>query len=177
MSWFHFWLSLHVTAAIVAFGPTFVFPLIGSMMAKNPMHANFALRVDEAIEDRLVIPFALTMPVSGLAMAWIVHVQWEHNPWLIAALVLYTTALTIAIFMQRPAIHKLIEMTSHAPAGAQPGAAPVPAAVGAGPGAQVAGPPPEMLRIINGVKMRGMLLTLLLLSIIVLMVWKPGGNI
>jgi len=170
MSWFHFWLWLHVTAAIIAFGPTFVFPLIGAVSGKHPQHAGFGLLLSEVIEMRLVIPFALTMPVSGLGLAFTLGIEWNHNAWLIAGLSLYVVAMYIAIVLQAPVVRRLVAMTMHAPAGA---AAPLPA----GPGAAQAGPPPEMAALIARMKLQGMLLTLLLISIITLMVWKPGGNI
>ena len=168
MSWFHLWLFLHVTAAIVAFGPTFAFPIIGAVSRKNPAHAPFGLLVSEVIEMRLVIPFALSMPISGLGLAYTVNVEWNHNPWLIAALVVYATAMFVALALQAPVLRKLVQMTSHAGA-----AAPMPA----GPGAAAAGPPPAMAALLKRMQIQGMMLTVFLITIIVLMVWKPGGNI
>jgi predicted integral membrane protein DUF2269 len=166
MSWFHLWLFLHVTAAIVAFGPTFVFPLIGAASRRHPQHAGFGLLVSEVIEMRLVIPFALSMPVSGLGLAFSVSIDWSHNPWLIAAIAVYAAAIFTALVLQAPLVHKLVEMTAHAPA-------PMPA----GPGAAAAGPPPAMAAMLKRVQLQGMAMTVFLLTIIVLMVWKPGGNI
>jgi hypothetical protein len=170
MSWFHFWLFLHVTAAIIAFGPTFTFPLIGAVARKNPAHMGFGLLLSEVIEMRLVIPFALTMPVSGLGMAFTLGIEWNHNAWLIAGLTLYVIAMFTAIVLQAPVVRKLVHMTNHAPAGA-------PSPVPAGPGAAHAGPPPAMLALAKRMQLQGMFLTVLLIAIIVLMVWKPGGNI
>lgn len=168
MSWFHLWLFLHVTAAIVAFGPTFAFPLIGAVARKNPAHMGFGLLVSEVIEMRLVIPFALSMPVSGLGLAFTLQIEWNHNPWLIAALVVYTAAIYTAIVLQAPVVRKLVQMTAHAP---------VPAPLPAGPGAELAGPPPAMVALLKRMQVQGMILTGFLMVIIVLMVWKPGGNI
>ncbi|HEV7679362.1 MAG TPA: DUF2269 family protein [Candidatus Dormibacteraeota bacterium] len=166
MTWFHFWLFLHVTAAIIAFGPTFVFPLIGIAARNEPAHIGFALKLDAAIEDRLVIPFALTMLVSGIGLSAALSIDWKSNPWLTIGLVLYLVALFIAVFVQRPVVHRLI----HLAAGMRE---PAPA----GPGAAPAGPPVEFLRLIGRVRIFGMVLSGLLIAIIVLMVWKPGGNI
>jgi len=166
VSWFHTWLFLHVTAAIIAFGPTFVFPLIGAVSRKHPEHAGFGLLLSEVIEMRLVIPFALSMPVSGLGLAYTLGIEWGHNPWLIAGVVLYAAAIYTALVLQAPVVRKLVKMTAHAPA-------PVPA----GPGAELAGPPPEMAALLTRMQIQGMVLTALLISIIVLMTWKPGGNI
>jgi hypothetical protein len=166
MTWFHIWLFLHVTAAIIAFGPTFVFPLIGAVSRQQPMHAGFGLLLSEAIEWRLVIPFALSMPVSGVGLAISLSIDWGQNPWLIAALVVYAAAMYTALVLQAPVVRKLVQMTAHAPA-------PLPA----GPGAEMAGPPPEMAALLKRMQLQGMLLTVFLFVIIVLMVWKPGGNI
>ncbi len=169
MSWFHLWLFLHVTAAIVAFGPTFVFPLIGAVSKRHPMHAGFGLLLSEVIEMRLVIPFALSMPVSGLGLAFTLGIEWNHNPWLIAGVAIYAVAMYIAIVLQAPIVRRLVQMTMHGPAAT----APMPA----GPGAAAAGPPPEMARMLKRMRIQGMILTGMLISIIVLMTWKPGGNI
>ncbi len=175
MSWFHLFLFLHVTAAIIAFGPTFTFPLIGSLGKNNPQHMGFALKVVGALESKIVIPFVLTMPVSGLLMAFNIKIEWNHNIWLIAALCVYTAAVTFAIGVQSPVIHKLIAMTSGAPhgSGAPAMAQPMPV----GPGAAAAGPPPAFLALVKRMQMGGMLLTVAFFVIMVLMIWKPGGNI
>lgn len=166
MTWFHIWLFLHVTAAIIAFGPTFVFPLIGAVSRSHPMHAGFGLLLNEAIEWRLVIPFALSMPVSGVGLAISLSIDWGSNPWLIAALVVYAVAMYTALVLQAPVVRKLVQMTAHAPA-----------PLSAGPGADLAGPPPEMAALLKRMQLQGMMLTVFLFVIIVLMVWKPGGNI
>jgi hypothetical protein len=168
MSWFHLWLFLHVTAAIVAFGPTFALPLVGALGRDNPTHMSFALRVIGTLERKLIIPFVMTMPVSGVLLAISVSIEWNHNPWLIAALAVYAVALTFALGVQRPVIEKLIDMTSGAGA---------PAAVPAGPGAAVAGPPPAFLALVKRMQMGGMALTVAFFVIMFLMIWKPGGNI
>lgn len=170
MSWFKLWLLLHIAAAIIAFGPTFVFPLIGAASRKNPMHGGFGLLVSEIIETRLVIPFALSMPVSGLGLAYTAQVNWGQNPWLIAGLSLYAIAMFIALVLQAPIVHRLVHMTNHAPAAVQQ-------AVPAGPGAAVAGPPPEMARMLKRMQIQGMMLSVLLITIIFLMVLRPGGNV
>src|SRR5437016_1599044 len=70
---FSLFLFLHVISAIIAFGPTFTFALIGAAGAKEPQHGNFGLRLAETITDRVVIPVALTMPVTGVLLIWFGH--------------------------------------------------------------------------------------------------------
>ena len=38
MNWLLFWLVLHVLGAILAFGPTYTFPIIGAMARQAPQH-------------------------------------------------------------------------------------------------------------------------------------------
>lgn len=162
-TWFTFFRFLHILAAIIAFGPSFVFPLLGSFSNKEPMHGNFALRVGAAIEDRLVIPFALTMPISGVLMLVTANgaVPWLRF-WFLLAVALYVIAMFVAVVVQRGIVHQMIHMTSHMPA-------PAPA----GPGAQSAGPPPEFLALVKRSQRNGMLLTVLLVVIVILMIFRP----
>jgi uncharacterized membrane protein len=160
---FQVFLFLHITAAVFAFGPSLVFPILGSMGGSEPMHGNFALRVSEKIEDRVVLPLALTMPVTGVLMIWTGSISLAHF-WLIAGIVLYAIAILFAIFVQRQTVIKMVHMTSHAPA---------PAA--AGPGAAPAGPPPEFLALVRRSQMGGMFLTVMILLILILMIFRPGS--
>lgn len=130
-------LVLHGLGAIVAFGPTFAFPLIGSMGGKEPMHANFATRVSEAISDRIVIPLALFQAVTGVGL--ILTRGWDvfATPWLLLGIVLYVIAISLSIFYQRPTVHRIIAMTSAPP---PPGAS---------------GPPPELLALLKRVQRTG----------------------
>ncbi len=68
MSLFPWLLWLHIFGAIIAFGPTFAFPLIGSMGGKEPMHANFAMRITEKIERGITIPLAIVQGITGLGL-------------------------------------------------------------------------------------------------------------
>jgi hypothetical protein len=162
MNWYLFWLFLHVMLAIIAFGPTFVFPLIGVLASRHPQHVWFALHLNEAIESRLVIPFALTMPVSGTALIIDRHIDLTASKWLGAGIILYIIALSLALFHQVPMTRRLIRISTAMPA--------------PGPGAVAAAPPPEMARILVRVRAVGMALFVLLFTIVALMIWKPGGT-
>jgi hypothetical protein len=159
VNWFLFWLVLHIAAAIIAFGPTFVFPIVGSTVQKHPQAMHFAMELNHKIETRLVLPVALTMIVSGTGLIFSAHINLLSNPWLLVAIVFYLTALGVAVFNQLPTTTKLVALTATAP---PPGAPPGP-------------PPPAVMALVNRARVGGMVLTVLLISIIVLMVLKPGG--
>ena len=163
-SWFTLFRLLHILGAIFAFGPNLVFPLIAAMSQKEPMHGNFSLRLMEKIEDRLVIPIALTMPVTGVLMILTGSISLAHF-WLLAGITLYVIAMVYALAVQRPTVMKMTHMTS----------GPMPAGAAAGPGAAPAGPPPEFLALARRAQLGGMFLLLMVLVIATLMVFRPGS--
>jgi hypothetical protein len=160
LNWFLLWLFLHIVGAIIAFGPTFVFPIIGGMIEKNPQHAHFAMELNHKIERGLVIPVAGTMLVSGAGLIVSTHVNPLGTWWLAAGILAYVTAFSIALFIQVPATTKLIEMTATPP----PADAPP-------------GPPPAMAVLINRLRTFGIVLTVLLFLIFFLMIVKPGPTV
>jgi uncharacterized membrane protein len=123
-------LPIHVVTAIVAFGPNFAMPIIAAMAAKEPQHGLFALRLTERIERRLVIPLALTMPISGGALAIAEGINPLVTHWLLGAILLYVVAMTYAIGVQVRVVERMIEIAGHMVPGG-----PV---LAAGPGAALA---------------------------------------
>ena len=160
-------LLLHVLGAIIAFGPTFAFPIMGAMGGKEPMHANFATRVTHRVTDRLVEPVALSMAVTGVGLIWSAGI----NPfapayrWLLVAIVIYVFGVLFSIFVQRPTVKRIIDLTG----GEGGGPPPAPA----GSGAPV-GPPPALAAAVASVQRNGIVLTIVLVSIVFLMVVKPS---
>jgi len=145
---------LHVLTAIVAFGPTFAFAIYGAQAGQQPQHANFMAHANHVVSDRLVLPLALTMPVTGLLIVWASGIDLTAAHWLALAIVLYVIAILISIFVQRPATMKLIDLTATPP--------------GAG------GPPPELPATVRSIQRNGMILGLLVVVIVALMVVKPS---
>jgi uncharacterized membrane protein len=156
-------LFLHIGAAIVAFGPTFIFPLIGAMARREPAHTNFAVRINEMLTDRVVIPFALTMPVSGLFLIYFAHVNLADRSgwWLDIAIVLYVILVSIGIFVQRPTVRRMVELTSNPPPAPAPGSPPP------------SGPPPAVRETAAQIQRNGSILGVLIVVIVLLMVAKP----
>ncbi len=143
-------LFVHVLTAIVAFGPTFAFPIIGAMAGKEPQYANFATRVSEAIEHKMVLPLALTMPVSGVFLIWSAKIDLLAARWLLLAIVLYAVALSYVILVQNPAVGRIIELSGQTPP-----------------------PLPELGAAVKKVQQGGMLITVLVVAIVLLMAVKP----
>ena len=157
-------LFLHIGGAIAAFGPTIAFPLIGTRAAAEPQHGNFALRITSFMTTRVVEPGAVFVFLMGLGL--ILTRGW--NPfttlWLGLAIILFLITLAYSVFIQRPTINRMVEMTATPPPPPVEGYPP-------------SGPPPEFVQASKHVARGGMLMTLLLVTILFLMVFKPtfGG--
>jgi len=159
MQWLFPWLLfLHVLAAVIAFGPTYSFSLIGGMAGGEPQHANFATRLTELITNRLVIPVALTMPVTGVAIILVngINLAAAQYRWLGVAIVVYVVIVSYAILVQRRTVERLVELTSAPP---PPGAS---------------GPPPEVPAVVRRIQLGGMFMGAGIVLILFLMVVKPG---
>lgn len=157
LAWLFPWLLfLHVLAAIVAFGPTFGFPIIGAMGGKEREHANFATRVSLTLSRRLVLPLGLTMPVTGVGMILVAGIDLAARSfwWLGIAIALYAIAITIALIVNIPTAARIVELTS-------------------GPPPAGGGPPPDLPGLIVRVKRGGQINTVLIVVIVLLMVVKP----
>ena len=151
-------LFLHVFGAILAFGPTYAYSIIGAMGGKEPQHANFATRVSEKIGTTLVYPLAILQGVTGVILILMSGRDLTKAPWLLIGIVLYIGALIFALTIQRNAVHHLIDLTTM-PAGGPPPGAP-------------AGPPPGVRETVRKIQMGGMGLGITVAVIVFLMVTK-----
>jgi uncharacterized membrane protein len=157
-------LLLHVGGAIIAFGPTFTLPIIGRMGGKEPQHVNFALRVAEVIETRLIVPLAILQGVTGVLLIWVIGINVldvKAFLWLDVAIVLYVIALAIVFRVAVPTTRALIEATNAPPPPPAPGSPPT------------SGPPPHIAALVKRLQQFGQITTVLLVLIIILMVTKP----
>ena len=149
-------LFLHALGAIVAFGPGFASMVVGPMVAKEPQHANFYARTQQATARKIVTPVSISLAVTGIALigvrGWGNITAGRH--WLEAGILLYVVSVVVAMAVQAPAGRKLVELTSQPPA----------------PGA---GPSPEIRAAAGRVRLGGMILTFLVVLIAFLMVTKP----
>jgi uncharacterized membrane protein len=151
--WFLF---LHILGAIVAFGPTFTFPIIGAMGGREPMHANFATRVSHRISERVVLPLAIFQAITGVGLILTHHWDLLNTHWLLLGIILYLVALSTALFVLIPTTARIIAMTSAPP---PPGAA---------------GPPPGLLALIHRVQRAGAINSVVIVAIVLVMVLKPA---
>jgi uncharacterized membrane protein len=176
-------LTIHILTAIGAFGPTFAFPLMASMAAREPQHGLFVLRLTDKIEKRMVLPLAMTMPVSGGLLIWSEGLTLQGSHWLVAAIALYLFAITYAVFVQVRTIDRMIELAEGMAGVRRPEPGAMQPSFAAGPGAALAtaetmdagraAAGAEMARLGARVRNGGILLTILIFAIVSLMAGKP----
>jgi uncharacterized membrane protein len=152
-------LFLHAMGAIVAFGPMFALPLIGSTAQRHPQHAHFAAIVSEVIERRLVLPFAMLQALSGVGLIWAAGISPFANLWLALGIVLYLIAIGYATAVQAKAAERMVALTSTPPT--------------PGPAGAPGGPSSEILATARKLQQGGLFLSGLVVVIVVLMVTKP----
>jgi len=157
-------LFLHIGGAVVAFGPTFAFPLIGAAGGREPQHAGFAVRATQLISTRLVGPVALWVGATGVLLI-VLSGRSPGELWLSVSILLYVLALAFSLLVAAPNTAKLVEATNTPPpappAGAAPGAPPP------------SGPPPHIAALVAKAQRNGMILGLFVIVILALMVLKP----
>jgi uncharacterized membrane protein len=161
--WFTFFMTLHILFVIVAFGPTFAFPLIGGMVGKHPQHSAILTEVIDTIERRMTIPLAVLVPLLGVGLIYTApgHIDLWKSEWLIISIVLYIMAFGFAVFVQTKNSAALVRSLRDIPPGPPPEGA--------------TGPPPHIAALVNKTRIGGMFLTTLVVVILILMVWRPGN--
>ncbi|MEX2547722.1 MAG: DUF2269 family protein [Chloroflexota bacterium] len=162
MDWiFLLLLFLHVGGAIVAFGPTFAFPILGPMAGHEPQHVNFALRFQKRVATTLIVPLALFQGITGLLLVWKIGFEILTHGWLLLAIALYVFLVGTSLAIGLPTLRRLIELTSAPPPAPPPGSPPP------------SGPPPHIAALVKRGRQIGMIQTALIVAIVFLMVTKP----
>ena len=152
-STFQLWMFLHILGAIAAFGYGFYAPIFGMASAKEPQHSNWFSRASKRLSNVIIMPFAISMFITGALLVETGGWEWSSR-WLSVAMALYVVALIIVFGLQRPALNKVIALSTNPP----------------GP----EGPDPELVKNVGRMKIYGVILLLLTLAILALMVWKPA---
>jgi uncharacterized membrane protein len=162
-------LLLHIFAAIVGFGTVFFNGLYGAQAKQRPGPGGVAIGEANFAVTMVAEWFIYSVPITGilLVLAQGDFEIWKFSQlWVWLSIVLYVVALGISHGSQIPASRRMNELSKElAAAGPPPEGAP--------PG----GPRPlgvDMVALGKRLGAGGAALSLLLVAILVLMVWKPG---
>jgi len=159
-TWFALLLVLHVSGAIIGLGPSFAFSIIGPAIGKQeaPAASLALMKVMEKIERGLVLPILIVVQLTtGILLIFNRHLDagffHSNRAWLLAGIGVYIVAMAISMGVNVPAMGKLIHMAENGQAGT-----------------------PEFGKLVKVTQSLGPVLTVLALAIMVLMIWKPGGQ-
>lgn len=156
MSYFELLLLIHIAGAIIGFGPTFAFSVMGPLAGQLPGPPGVGvLKAMVAVEKKLVYPFAFVVqPLTGVLLIFESgrNDNFFSYEWLWIGIILYVFAFYTAVFVQTPAIDKMIELAESGNAGND-----------------------EFQGLVKRTKTFGPVLGILLLTIIFLMIAKPGS--
>lgn len=156
MSYFEFLLLVHVGGAIIGFGPTFAFAVLGPTAKKNPGPGGLAIMEGMlAITNRLVLPVAIVIqPLTGVLLifeAGYSSTFWSQD-WLVGSIVLYAVAFYVSVLVQRPSLDSMIAFAKEGQAQSE-----------------------SFQSLAKRTATMGPILALLLVAIIIMMMLKPGA--
>lgn len=158
MTWYVFFLFLHILVATLAFGTAMLaFPFIGAFAEKDPTHLNFALRLNYALGRKAVTPLALSTFVLGIVLVILGNWNLRENEWLLISIVLFLITVADAQMITLPTVGRLAQLTDSQN---EP---------------ESAARSLEITRLVRKVRIGGTFSALLLVTITLLMVWKPGA--
>jgi uncharacterized membrane protein len=159
-TWFTILLILHVSGAIIGLGPSFAFSIIGPAIGKqeSPAASLALMEIMEKIEKALVLPILIVVQLAtGVLLIFnrgLNHNFFSsHRAWLLGGIGIYIVAMVISLGVNTPALGKMIHMAKGGQANT-----------------------PEFGRLVKISQTMGPILTVLALGIMVLMIWKPGGQ-
>ena len=139
---------LHIVLAIAAVGFTSTFGITMATTAGNPTALPFALTLIRRLSS-IATPCLLGLIVTGLLMGWDGNLQWTAL-WFAGGLALALVVLVVILTLAKPTLRRQLELVKQSP------------------------PPLEDLRRLAGRSRKvGAFLSLMALTIIGLMIFKP----
>lgn len=161
-------LFIHILAAIVGFGSTFVYAVGGGVARR--VRGPQALGITQAnirSSNILTTPLTWLTGLIGFGLVGMSDDVWElSDGWVLTSIVLWLTGGIIAAVVLRPTAHKMLRLQEELVAmGPPPEGAP-----------PAGGPPPEVAELEAAGKTMGMtsgILHLIFLVVLYLMVFKP----
>ncbi|MFP5318239.1 MAG: DUF2269 family protein [Acidimicrobiia bacterium] len=162
---YKFLLVLHLLAVIAGFGPTILAPAFGAQAKARKGREGLAIA--EATFD-VLSKYAewiiYSVPILGILLVLVSDDAWQFSDtWISLSFLLYIVALGLVHAVHFKNLKRMNVLMAELAAGPPPGAG------GGGPPPQVA----ELEQRGKQVAMVGMILNLILVTIVVLMVWKP----
>ena len=158
---------LHIISIIVGFGGVVLNGIYGNEAKKRKGPGGAAIGEANLTVTRLAEKVILTVPLWGIGLVFMSDGVWEFSQlWVILALVLFIATMGVATGVQLKNQKRMVQLANELVAAGPPPA-----------GAAAGGPPPqvaEMEELEKKLGMGGAFLSLMIVVLIYLMVFKPG---
>lgn len=112
---FFWFLFIHIGAAIVGIGPSFIYSRIGQAGGREPAHALFAMRLSRSLSTRWTHPLALVVLLSGFALVWIRGYDLLNTMWLTVSMVIFIISFLYASLVQNRDLTRSLELIEQGP--------------------------------------------------------------
>ena len=150
MDWYPWLKTLHILFAIVAVGLNISYGVWQVRAAREPEHTGYALRGIKFLDDRVANPSYAGLLIVGILL--VLLGPWEFTQfWVYAAIALYLLMGTVAFLLYSPTLKRQIKVFEASGAGSA-----------------------EFAALGARSRLVGIILAVIVVSIIVLMVVKPG---
>ena len=103
-------LTIHILTVIAAFGPSLTLAFISAAALREPVHSLFAFRLIERLQSRLIVPLALTLPISGGLLVWAEQLDLMAYHWLLLSIGLYIILILVALLILVPTSRKIVKL-------------------------------------------------------------------
>jgi hypothetical protein len=107
-AWFPLLLATHIVLAISLFVPSILLPFALRTRRAAADSSNRLVRSLLWLQAHGTLVVGLGLALTGVALLTVLGTQLLGQPWLLAALAIYTANLVLAFFVQRPNLRRLI---------------------------------------------------------------------
>jgi uncharacterized membrane protein len=118
VTWYEFFLFVHITAAVIWLGGAFTFQMYGAVVRRGGDPGEIALFAGRAghLSERMFVPASLTVIVAGIAL--MINGNWDWGQlWVIFALVTFAASFLTGVLVISPMAKRIPVVGPTTPAG------------------------------------------------------------
>ena len=118
MTWYEFFLFVHITAAVIWLGGAFTFQMYGAVVRRGGDPGEIALFAGRAghLSERMFVPASLTVILAGIAL--MINGNWDWGQlWVIFALVTFAASFLTGVLVISPMAKRIPVVGATTPAG------------------------------------------------------------
>jgi len=118
VTWYEFFLFVHITAAVIWLGGAFTFQMYGAVVRRGGDPGEIALFAGRAghLSERMFVPAALTVVLAGIAL--MINGNWDWSQlWVIFALVTFGASFLTGVLVISPMAKRIPVVGPTTPAG------------------------------------------------------------